>query len=94
MTVAQEREQATWDALLASPLEGRELIIPKIAGSLYALRWLFIVVPAAWTISLAYGAMRPSDYAFYLSGGLLTSAVIVSLLLTRPLAPDETRLSS
>ncbi|MBI3468165.1 MAG: hypothetical protein HY000_34605 [Planctomycetes bacterium] len=73
VTVAQEREQATWDALLASPLDGREIIAPKIRGSLYALRWLLIVVLAAWTISLAYGAMRPRDYAFY-----LTQTVVVS----------------
>jgi hypothetical protein len=73
VTVAQEREQATWDALLASPLDGREIIVPKIRGSLYALRWLLIVVLAAWTISLAYGAMSAGDYALY-----LTQTVVVS----------------
>jgi len=74
VTVAQEREQATWDAILASPLEGREIIIPKVCGSLYALRWLFVVVLAAWTISMAYGAMSPRDYALYLSQTLVVSA--------------------
>src|SRR5207248_6079132 len=31
------------------------------------------------------------DYAFYLSGGLLTAAVIVSRLLKRPVHRDENR---
>lgn len=35
-----------------------------------------------------------SDYAFYLSGGLLLAAVVVSRLIRRPIAPGETAISA
>jgi ABC-type transport system involved in multi-copper enzyme maturation permease subunit len=47
--VASERQRATWDALLVSPLEGREILWGKTWGSLFALRWLAVAAVLAWT---------------------------------------------
>lgn len=68
VAVASEREHATWDALLVSPLEGREIVLAKIAGSLRALRGVILAVAAAWTIALAYGAMSVESYLTQVSG--------------------------
>jgi hypothetical protein len=42
---AGERERATWDAVLTSPLEGREIVLGKMAGALWDVRW--------WLVALA-----------------------------------------
>ncbi|MEJ7639818.1 MAG: hypothetical protein WKF75_18065 [Singulisphaera sp.] len=41
VAISSERERGTWDALLTSPLEGREIVVGKVWGSLHSLRWLF-----------------------------------------------------
>jgi ABC-type transport system involved in multi-copper enzyme maturation permease subunit len=73
-TIASERERATWDALLTSPLDGREIVGGKIAGSLYALRWLIISAAVAWTLPVVLGAITPADYAGLVIGALTATA--------------------
>jgi ABC-type transport system involved in multi-copper enzyme maturation permease subunit len=51
VTVSSERERGTWDALLTSPLGGREIVWAKLWGSLHALRWLFAATFLTWSIA-------------------------------------------
>lgn len=72
VTIASERERNTWDGLLTSPLDGREIVNGKLLGSLYALRWLFAAVFLAWTLAMATGAM---DVREYLTSLAMTASV-------------------
>lgn len=55
VSVASERQRHTWDSLLTSPLQGREIILGKFGGSLYALRWLLGSVVLSWVVAAAFG---------------------------------------
>jgi hypothetical protein len=76
VAIASERERGTWDALLTSPLEGREIVRAKLWGSLHALRWLFVATVLAWTVAVASGALSWDDYA----GALIGTGVIATFL--------------
>lgn len=58
VTISSEREQGTWDALLASPLTGREILWGKLWGSLYSLRYVLVAILFSWGVSVALGAMN------------------------------------
>jgi len=83
--VSGERQRSTWDAILASPLEGREIILAKIWGSLYALRFLVVAACIAWTAAVFAGGMTVSNYfsdlALLVAGGafMATAGVAVSM---------------
>ena len=62
VVIASERERGTWDALLTSPLEGDQIVGPKVWGSLYALRWLIAWVIVSWTMAMLCGAMEYQQY--------------------------------
>ena len=62
VAIASERERNTWDGLLTSPLEGKDIVRGKLWGSLYGLRHLFGATILAWTIAMLCGGMRPLDY--------------------------------
>jgi ABC-type transport system involved in multi-copper enzyme maturation permease subunit len=62
VAISSERERGTWDALLMSPLQGGEIVVGKLWGSLFALRVLFVSAVWAWTLALLFGAMSASDY--------------------------------
>jgi ABC-type transport system involved in multi-copper enzyme maturation permease subunit len=88
--VSVERQRHTWDALLVSPLEGREIVWAKTWGSLYALRWLLAATAVAWICAAMGGTLAPDELASLL--GLLLCAgafmaavgVAVSLRMTNP----------
>lgn len=65
-SIASERQQATWDAILASPLEAREIAWAKAWGSVYSLRWLLAALVLAWTAALPTGAIDPASYYYRL----------------------------
>ena len=76
------------------PISGAYVVSPEGTINLgfnYGLVFIgwgiaFFVPQAAGYIKDLTGSL---DYAFYLSGGLLLAAVLVSRLLRRPLAPGE-----
>jgi ABC-type transport system involved in multi-copper enzyme maturation permease subunit len=76
VAVASERERGTWDLLLVSPLEGREILLGKIWGSLYALRGFIGAVIIAWTLIAICGAMAPGEYCT-----LLAETIFISLFM-------------
>ncbi len=62
-----EREDHTWISLLASPLNGAEILRGKALGALH--RWRVPVVTALflWTFGLVAGAIHPLGYALTLA---------------------------
>jgi ABC-type Na+ efflux pump permease subunit len=46
-SIASERQRGTWDGLLVSPPEGREIVWAKICGGVYALRGFVAAVVLA-----------------------------------------------
>lgn len=62
VAIASERERDTWDVLLSTPLEGRDIVWAKLAGSLYALRGMFAVAAICWSVALLCEAIDPRDF--------------------------------
>ncbi len=76
VAVSSERERGTWDALLTSPLSGRDILIGKLWGSIYSLRWLILATFLCWTIAVVFGAMTVFTYV-----SLMGQTVIISLFM-------------
>jgi ABC-type transport system involved in multi-copper enzyme maturation permease subunit len=79
VSISGERERLTWDGLLTSPLEGREIVWGKLWGSLYALRWLLLAILYSWAVALAVGAMEPFDFATTIVGAITGSAFLAAV---------------
>jgi len=79
VAISSERERGTWDALLTSPLEGREIVVGKVWGSLHSLRWLFGAALWAWTLALSFGAMTGGGYAYLLAETLICGAFMAAV---------------
>lgn len=47
-TITTEKEQETWQALVSSPLEGREIIAAKIWGAIYSMRVVLLLLLVLW----------------------------------------------
>jgi ABC-type transport system involved in multi-copper enzyme maturation permease subunit len=90
VSIASERERGTWDALLMSPLEAREIVRAKLAGSLYALRWMVAAMLLALTLSVVVGAMPVWEYVTWVAenatAALLMAAIGVRASLSLPTA--------
>ena len=70
--VTVEREQDTWDSLIATPLTGWEIIRGKAVGAVWGLRGFGGLLSLIWLVGLAAGAVHPL--------GLLLALLVVSLL--------------
>ena len=79
VAVAMERERDTWDALLTSPLTGREIVLGKLVGSLHSLRWLALATLFAWSTALVLGAIRPIEYAYDIAWTLVVSTTMAAV---------------
>jgi hypothetical protein len=77
--IAVERERDTWDAILTSPLEGREIFQGKVYGSVYALRGLLTAAIVSWTLGLVCGAFTLGEYGNLLGETLIVSAFMAAL---------------
>lgn len=84
--ITGERLRSTWDAILVSPLEGREIIAAKVCGSLYALRYLALAACFAWSAAVVAEAMSIVDCAQFLAmlfaGSAFMAAVGVAVSMT------------
>jgi ABC-type transport system involved in multi-copper enzyme maturation permease subunit len=58
-SLTSEREQDTWISLLATPLEGREILRGKILGALWATRGFPVLLALLWLLGLASGSVHP-----------------------------------
>lgn len=57
-SISGEREQDTWISLTATPLEGREILIAKIFGACYGMRWIALGMAVFWLFGLATGSLH------------------------------------
>ncbi len=79
VAISSERQRGTWDSLLTSPLLGRDIVVGKLCGSLYALRWLILAALWAWTLALVFGAMTLKVYIFHLLGIVVIGACMTAI---------------
>lgn len=86
VAISSERERGTWDALLTSPLEGREVVTGKLWGCLNAMRWLLAASLLAWTLALSLGAMPPGRYAYLVAETLICGAFMAAVGIRSSLA--------
>jgi hypothetical protein len=59
--IASEKEQGTWDALMMTPLEGREIVRAKMIESFYSLRWFLAASLGVWLLGALLGAISFSE---------------------------------
>lgn len=48
--VALEKEEESWLTLVSTPLSGKEIVLGKFAGNLYAVRWLAALLLLVWML--------------------------------------------
>ena len=71
-SAAFEREQDTWDSLIATPLSGWQIVRGKSVGALWSLRGFGALLGVFWFVGLAAGAIHPL--------GLLLALIVVAVL--------------
>ena len=78
MSFAYERDRSTLDALLTTPLVGREIVVGKLAGilrsSAFALAFPLVFLLVAWLHGVMSGRAAFLGTAIVLCGALLASA--------------------
>jgi ABC-type transport system involved in multi-copper enzyme maturation permease subunit len=79
VSISSERERGSWDALLTSPLEAKEIVRGKLWGSLYALRWLIAATFLAWTLAAATGAESVSNTVSRMAEVLVVGAFMAAV---------------
>lgn len=72
VAITSERERDTWTTLLSSPLLPKEIVQAKLLGSLYAGRWIAVLLLALW---LATALVRPPFWV-PLAASLATTAIL------------------
>jgi hypothetical protein len=50
-SISSEREKETWTTLVSTPLEAREIVLGKLAGSLYAARLVLPPLALVWGLT-------------------------------------------
>jgi len=58
-SVTTEREEDTWISLVATPLDGREILRAKMLGAAWRCRGLAVLMLALWAVGVAGGAVHP-----------------------------------
>lgn len=61
-SVSSEREEDTWTSLLSTPLEGTEILLGKLIGAAWGLRWFALAMVLLWTVGLLAGAVHPLGF--------------------------------
>lgn len=78
-TIATERERETWVMLISTPLEAREILFGKLAGSLYAARLTLLPVGFVWLLAAVAEPRLIPSIPFTLVG-LAAAAIGLSML--------------
>jgi ABC-type Na+ efflux pump permease subunit len=92
VSIATERERATWDALLTSPLEPGEIVRAKLYGSLFALRWMLGAAVLAWALGAIVGAVTLGASIGWLAHNAAACAFMAAVGVRMSLAlPTATR---
>jgi ABC-type transport system involved in multi-copper enzyme maturation permease subunit len=56
--ISGERERGQWDSLLITPVSAGEVIWGKLAGCLWSMRWLWLLIALLWVLGLVCGQLR------------------------------------
>jgi hypothetical protein len=58
-SISSERARATWDSLLATPLDGKEIFRAKMIGGVWKARGGILLVLVLWWAGLLTGSLHP-----------------------------------
>jgi ABC-type transport system involved in multi-copper enzyme maturation permease subunit len=61
--IVLERSRETWTSLLATPMEGRQVLRAKQIGAVWRVRVLAAILLGLWTLGLLAGAVHPLGWA-------------------------------
>ncbi len=61
-SISGEREQQTWISLLATPLDGREILLGKILGPLRKTAWVGVLIVGHWALGMILWAVHPLGF--------------------------------
>lgn len=78
-SVTSEREEDTWNSLLATRLEPSDILLAKMAGALWRLRGLGGLMIVIWLSGVALGAVHPLGFVLVLGAWILYSGFAVAL---------------
>jgi ABC-type transport system involved in multi-copper enzyme maturation permease subunit len=70
-SITIEKEKGTWASLLVTPMHGAEIVIGKLIGAFWGLRWLGLLYVGFLALGLAASAIHPLAGVF---SALLTAA--------------------
>lgn len=76
ISISHEREQSTWDTLLTTTLESHEIVLAKIAGSVFVLRGMLGVFLVVWWFECR---LRPEEW--WRGLGLLVTSLVLGYFL-------------
>ena len=62
VTVTLERARDTWDSLIATPLDGREILRAKMIGAVWKVRAGAFLLLVLWSIGLLAGSVHPVGF--------------------------------
>jgi len=60
--VVGEREEDTWTSLIATPMDGDEILRAKMFGAVWGTRWFGLPLLVLWLLGLASGAVHPIGF--------------------------------
>ena len=60
--IISERTRETWDSLIATPLDARDILRSKMLAALWRMRAILATLLALWTIGLGAGAIHPIGF--------------------------------
>ncbi len=61
-SITHEREADTWMSLMATPLEGSQVLLAKMFGAVWSTRWMALLLFVLWTLGLAAGSLHPVGF--------------------------------
>ncbi len=79
VSISSERERGTWDALMTSPLDGREIVRGKLRGSLFALKAVIAAALLAWGIAAVVEAVHVKDAASWAAEVVFVGAFMAAV---------------
>ena len=61
-SVTLERARDTWDSLIATPLDGRDILRAKMLGTIWKVRYGALLLFVLWSIGLLAGSVHPVGF--------------------------------
>jgi ABC-type transport system involved in multi-copper enzyme maturation permease subunit len=77
--VAAERARGTWESLLTTQLEGREILLDKMRGARSKGRWGILLLVGLWSAGLLTGSLHPLGVAAALAFLIVSTWFVAAL---------------